>query len=46
MYLITTYNIYGTNHPYFPNTIGGYGKAKKSKSNCSESFKKNRILWI
>jgi len=31
MYMITTYNIYGTNHPYFPNTIGGYGKAKKSK---------------
>ncbi|KAG4095505.1 hypothetical protein H8356DRAFT_1687557 [Neocallimastix lanati (nom. inval.)] len=31
MYMITTYNIYGTNHPYFPNIIGGYGKAKKSK---------------
>ena len=31
MYMITTYNIYGTNHPYYPNFIGGYGKVKNSK---------------
>jgi len=31
MYMITTYNIYGTNHPFYLNIIGGYGKVKKSK---------------
>jgi len=35
LYLITTYNIYGTNHPYYPEVIGGYGKVKKYQSSAS-----------
>jgi len=31
LYMISTYNIYGTNHPYYPNYIGGYGKVRTSK---------------
>ncbi|KAL6612272.1 hypothetical protein U3516DRAFT_869926 [Neocallimastix sp. 'constans'] len=31
LYMISTYNIYGTNHPYYPNYVGGYGKVRTSK---------------
>jgi len=32
LYIISTYNIYGTNHPYYPNNIGGYGTVRQLKS--------------
>jgi len=35
LYLITTYNIYGTHHPYYPEVIGGYGKVRKFQSSAS-----------
>ncbi|ORX56102.1 hypothetical protein BCR36DRAFT_581246 [Piromyces finnis] len=30
LYLVSTYNIYGTEQPYFPDYVTGYGKVKKA----------------
>jgi len=31
LYMVITYNIYGTNQPYYPEYVGGYGKIRKIK---------------
>jgi len=30
VYMVSTYNIYGTEQPYFPNYVTGYGKIKRA----------------
>ncbi|OUM58242.1 hypothetical protein PIROE2DRAFT_69985 [Piromyces sp. E2] len=30
LYMVSTYNIYGTEQPYFPNYVTGYGKIKRA----------------
>jgi len=30
LYLVITYNIYGTDHPYYPEYVAGYGKVKEA----------------